>query len=93
MEEPYSPFGVILKEVVGQVPGSLGAVLVAGDGEPVDQFTLAEPIDVQIAGAQVRVENTILGAVAAGTPIAAIENLRGTLELDRLFGTGRLVAV
>jgi repressor LexA len=35
----------------------------------------------------------ILGDMAAGTPIAALENLRGTLELDSLFGTGRLFAV
>jgi len=35
----------------------------------------------------------IVGAVAAGQPIMAIENLAGTLELDHMFGDGRIFAV
>lgn len=35
----------------------------------------------------------IVGDVAAGTPITAIENLDGTLELESMFGTGDLFAV
>jgi len=35
----------------------------------------------------------IVGAVAAGTPIAAIENIEGTLDLQTMFGAQDLFAV
>jgi predicted regulator of Ras-like GTPase activity (Roadblock/LC7/MglB family) len=48
-----TPFAEILRDVVGAVPGALGAVFSDWDGEPVDQFALLEPLDIQLLGAHV----------------------------------------
>ncbi len=53
MTEISTPFSEILREVVSAVPGALGAVFSDWDGEPVDQFALLEPLDIQLLGAHV----------------------------------------
>jgi predicted regulator of Ras-like GTPase activity (Roadblock/LC7/MglB family) len=48
-----SAFNEILRAMVERVPGALGAVFVAWDGEPVGAFsTEMAPLDLEILGAQ-----------------------------------------
>lgn len=48
-----SDFTAILRDAVEQVPGALGAIFVAWDGEPVSRYTPDMPtLDLEILGAQ-----------------------------------------
>lgn len=46
-----SEFGELLAELVGTVPGAVGAVFVDWDGESVDQFGHIPELDIRIIGA------------------------------------------
>ena len=46
-----SEFGELLAELVGTVPGAVGAVFVDWDGEAVDQFGHIPEMDIRIIGA------------------------------------------
>ncbi len=46
-----SEFGELLAELVGTVPGAIGAVFVDWDGEAVDQFGHIPELDIRIIGA------------------------------------------
>jgi predicted regulator of Ras-like GTPase activity (Roadblock/LC7/MglB family) len=46
-----SEFGEILAELVGGIPGAVGAVFVDWDGEAVDQFGHIPEFDIRIIGA------------------------------------------
>lgn len=46
-----SLFGEMLAELVGTIPGAVGAVFVDWEGEAVDQFSHIPPFDIQLLGA------------------------------------------
>lgn len=59
-----SAFAEILAELVGQVPGAIGAVFLDYEGEAVDQFSHIPLMDILLAGAHWgiilrHVENTV----------------------------------
>lgn len=47
----HSAFAEILTELVGQIPGALGAVFLDWDGEAVDQFSHIPVMDILLVGA------------------------------------------
>ncbi len=46
-----SAFAEILAELVGQIPGALGAIFLDWDGEAVDQFSHIPVMDILLVGA------------------------------------------
>lgn len=46
-----TPFTVILRELVGSVQGSLGAIFIDGLGESVDYYSTIDPYDLKVMGA------------------------------------------
>jgi hypothetical protein len=49
--EAQTPFTAILGDLVGSVPGALGALFTDGEGECVDYYSVIDPWDLKVLGA------------------------------------------
>lgn len=61
-----SPFAAILVDLIGRVPGSLGAVLVDAEGESVDYAGGLDPFDLKLAAAHWQIVLTDIRGTAVG---------------------------
>lgn len=50
-----TPFTPILEQALGRIPGAYAAALVDNEGETVDYTGLADPFDVKVAAAHIRI--------------------------------------
>lgn len=74
-----SAFAEILSELVGQIPGALGAVFLDWEGEAVDQFSHIPLFDILLAGAH-------WGIVLKHIEEVVVKHAWGTTELVVLNG-------
>lgn len=66
-DQDASIFAGILEDLVHRVPGAVAAALVDADGETVDYWSSADPFDVKIAAAHLRIVlHDIAGRFGAG---------------------------
>ena len=66
-----SPFAVILANLIGRVPGSLGAVIVDAEGEAVDYAGRLDPFDLKLAAAHWQIVLTDMRAAASKRGVGA----------------------
>jgi hypothetical protein len=59
--EAKTAFTPVLQALVTSVPGALGAVFTAGDGECVDYFSEMDPYDLKVIGAHSSLLLQVLG--------------------------------